>query len=91
MTPHEMKALSLWAVKGELGVFLGSFAWVNSTDSAIRPVETEVQSRRATTISVSRAGQEHGERMRNARTNDFGALRVCCNVLHPWEATVKID
>ena len=28
--------------------------------------------------------------MRNAWSNDFGALPVRCNVLHPWEDTVKI-
>ena len=64
---------------------------MNSTDSAIRPVETEVQSWPATTIWVLRAGQEHGERMVNAWTNDFSALRVCCDVLLPWEAIIKID
>ena len=72
----------------QLGVILGFPAWVNSTDSTIRPVEAEVQAWRATAIWVIGTWQKHGVRMRNAWTNDCSALWVCCNVLHPWETTI---
>ena len=64
---------------------------MNSTDSPIRPVEAKVQTRRATTIWVIGAWQEHGVRMRNAWTDDSSAMLVCCNVLNPWKAIIKID
>ena len=38
LTPQEMKVLSLWVGEDQLGVLLGSPAWVNSTGSTIRPV-----------------------------------------------------
>ena len=91
MTPQEMKMISLKALEAQLGVLPGSPAWVNSTESAIRPVEAEVQTPRATTIWVIGVWQKHGVRMRNAWTNDFSALLVCCNVLLPWETIIKID
>ena len=91
MTPPKILVLSLRAVEPKLGVFLWSPAWVNSTDTAIRPVKTEVQTCCATTIRVIGTWQKHGVRMRNAWTYDFSALLVCSNVLHPSEPTIKID
>ena len=64
---------------------------MNSTESAIRPVEAEVQTWRATTIVIIGAFEKHGVRMRNAWANDYSALPVCCNVLHPWETIIKVD
>ena len=82
---------SLYASEDQLGVTPGCAAWVNSTDNAIRPVEAEVQTSRASTIVVIGAFKKHGVRMRNARSNDGSVLPVCANVFHPWEHTVKID
>ena len=73
----------------QLGVIPGFVACVNSTDSAIRPVEAEIQTQRA--IAVIAVWQKHGVRMRNAWTNDCSALLVCCNVFNPWEDTIKND
>ena len=66
-------------------------AWVNSTHSAIRPVEAEVQAWGATAICVIGAREKTGKRPNDASTNDVLTLRVLSNVLLPWEDTVKID
>ena len=81
LTPQEMKVLSFELAEDQLGVILASLAWVNTTDSAVRPVEAEVQTWRATTICVIRASEPLGLRKCNAWTNDFRTLAVCCNVL----------
>ena len=83
--------ISLYVLEAQLGVTPGPPAWVNSTDSAIRPVEAEVQTLRATTIAVYAFWLPHGDRLVNAWTNDFRALPVCCNILHPWEEIIKHD
>ena len=75
----------------KLGVVLGFLSWVNSADSAVRSVEVEVQTWRATTIAVYASWLPHGDRLVNAWTNDFRALPVCCNILHPWEEIIKHD
>ena len=83
---------SLRCIFGDkLGVELGSASWVNSADSAVRSVEVEVQTWCATTIAVPASWLPHGDRSLNAWTNDFRALPVCCNILHPWEETIKRD
>ena len=75
----------------KLGVVLGFLSWVNSADSAVRSVEVEVQTLCATTIAVYASWLPHGDRSLNAWTNDFRALPVCCNILHPWEEIIKHD
>ena len=76
------------SVETKLGVVLGSVSCVNSADSAVRFVEVEVQKWRATTIAVYVSWVPHGDRSLNAWTNDFRALPVCCNILHPWEEII---
>ena len=75
----------------ERSVFASCLAWVNSTHSAIRPVEAEVQAWGATAICVIGAREKVGKRPNDAWTNDLPTLRERSNVLHPWEDTVKID
>ena len=61
-------------IKLQLRVVLASVARMNSADNAIRPVEAEDQTWRATAIWVIGTWQKHGVRMRNAWTNDCSAL-----------------
>ena len=79
------------ALAVRLGVLAAFEAWVNSADSAVRSVEVEVQTLCATTIAVYAFWLPHGDRLVNAWTNDFRALPVCCNILHPWEEIIKHD
>ena len=65
-----MKVLSFELAEDQLGVILASLAWVNTTESAVRPVEAKVQTWRATTICVIRVFEKLGARTRNAWTND---------------------
>ena len=77
-------------MKDQLGIVFGFFARMHLAHASIHAIEAKIQTRRSTSIAITRLRQKASHRMRYAWTDNLVAASVRCHIRDPVKPIVQV-
>ena len=77
-------------MKDQLGIVFGSFARMHLAHASIHAIEAKIQTRRSTSIVITRLRQKASHRMCYAWTDNLVAANARCHIRGPVKPIVQV-